>query len=632
MKSFLHNVSSFVHSITTDDHYASYGSQYKSSPLTKSGSSDDIDPIHTNSTYYRSGINGSSSNIVSENGQTGSNINETGRPYGASNYASYSSDRLNNANPYGSTTNLAASGSSSSLNKVNYTPGMRSSHIGNASHPSEIPLQDYNDGAPLPPPVSVSWQRIDQWTEDFFPELYDQLCYPASSADLNELENDLDCTLPLDVRDSYLVHDGQEKWGKPAGIIYGITLLDLESISEEWDHWRLTAVKLNKAINKTRSNPPSSLGVNSRSDVSLRDLTAKDGIPSSNDNWLYHQESVPEECIQKVYAHPGWIPLAKDFCGNNIAVDLAPGPRGKWGQVILFGRDFDRKFVVAPSWAAFLAQLADDFGNGNVEVDNTPDSEDIFFKTDSGRLLSSYFTVLKSRVERQVRQNKRLPKLPSHSNSSVHNTNHSNSVTNLSLPSKRIPSTNSMPQFKQKQPLSSPATPSLISPVASSANLMDKNSTADIVISINGTKLENFDEEKEPESEKVNGKIKKNEDLSLSDVMQEPTIISGVQDEKKTEIKLKEEPSVDNTLAADGDLKDEQIKDEDLKDEKVVSEEAEGEEIENEGVEDEEAKTENKETEAEEEVIKPELKEEKKKKEESKDEEVTKEEVVEVEL
>jgi hypothetical protein len=73
--------------------------------------------------------------------------------------------------------------------------------------------------------------------------------------------------------------------------------------------------------------------------------------------------------VQKAYAHPGWIPLARDWGGNNLAVDLAPGPTGKWGQVIIFGRDYDCKYVVARSWSAFLAMVADDLSSEKVFVD-----------------------------------------------------------------------------------------------------------------------------------------------------------------------------------------------------------------------------------------------------------------------
>lgn len=84
---------------------------------------------------------------------------------------------------------------------------------------------------------------------------------------------------------------------------------------------------------------------------------------------LAKQDSQPSGAIQRVYVHPAWIPLARDWGGNNLAVDLAPGPAGRWGQIILFGRDYDCKYVVARSWSAFLATLADDLNSGKWFVD-----------------------------------------------------------------------------------------------------------------------------------------------------------------------------------------------------------------------------------------------------------------------
>jgi hypothetical protein len=48
---------------------------------------------------------------------------------------------------------------------------------------------------------------------------------------------------------------------------------------------------------------------------------------------------------------------------------------GKWGQVILCGRDYDTKFVVARSWAIFLANLADDFGTGDMIIVDEENNE-----------------------------------------------------------------------------------------------------------------------------------------------------------------------------------------------------------------------------------------------------------------
>jgi cell wall assembly regulator SMI1 len=52
-----------------------------------------------------------------------------------------------------------------------------------------------------------------------------------------------------------------------------------------------------------------------------------------------------------------WIPFAKDFAGNFLCVDRDPESGGIEGQVIEAAYDDGRLQVVAPSLAAFLADL-----------------------------------------------------------------------------------------------------------------------------------------------------------------------------------------------------------------------------------------------------------------------------------
>jgi cell wall assembly regulator SMI1 len=255
-----------------------------------------------------------------------------------------------------------------------YSPGIRSltsqrrtsnDQGADGSGSGEIQMQSFHEGAPPPPPVSHSWQKIDRWAENNYEELFDQLCEGCTQNDVNELEHDLDCSLPLEVRESLQVHDGQERGGLPTGVIFGCMLLDCEEIVHEWKNWRTVSEEFfqNSAI--TAPQPPSKAFGGSSS--------AGPSHQTSNPLWrqelLDRQDSQPSRAIQKVYAHPAWIPLARDWGGNCIAVDLAPGPAGKWGQVIIFGRDYDCKYVVARSWAAFLAAVADDFSNPSVSVE-----------------------------------------------------------------------------------------------------------------------------------------------------------------------------------------------------------------------------------------------------------------------
>lgn len=60
--------------------------------------------------------------------------------------------------------------------------------------------------------------------------------------------------------------------------------------------------------------------------------------------------------------------MLKDNIGNQIAMDLSPGPNGKWGQIILFGRDFDTKLVIASSLQEFIFGFVTDLEQGNFKL------------------------------------------------------------------------------------------------------------------------------------------------------------------------------------------------------------------------------------------------------------------------
>ncbi|KAK7749448.1 Cell wall assembly regulator [Cytospora paraplurivora] len=291
-----------------------------------------------------------------------------------------------------------------------YSPGLRSqlarSNTGDGfemqSSGGEIPMQSFQDGMPPAPPVTHSWRRIDAWAEENYPELWDQLCEGCTVNDLNELEHVLDCTLPPDVRDSLQVHDGQERGGMPTGIVFSAMLLDCEEIVQDWDQWR----KVNEhfLLDNAIVNPsaPSKAHGGSSEASSSKSAPAPNATDKTawRETLVARQDSVPSDAIRKAYAHPAWIPMVRDWGGNNLAVDLAPGPKGYWGQIILFGRDYDTKYVVARSWGHFLATLADDLNSGKWTIDE--DSNELKlreFKTT--RVEPNYFDILRWRVDQK---------------------------------------------------------------------------------------------------------------------------------------------------------------------------------------------------------------------------------------
>lgn len=222
---------------------------------------------------------------------------------------------------------------------------LRLSRAGSSSRtPSLLPM--HHDPLHSPalshtayPPLASTWQRLRAWLAREYPELGDTLNYGILPQDLTQIEMQFGFALPAVIRQSYLLVDGQEAEsaaGCSEGLFFGLVLLPLEDVLEEWRFWR-----------EVDDDP--STGANPR----LREA----------------MESIPPGWIRKDYSQRGWIPLIADRAGNYIGVDLNPGKSGSVGQVIVFGRDFDTKVVLfngdgAAGWAKWLASFVEDLESG----------------------------------------------------------------------------------------------------------------------------------------------------------------------------------------------------------------------------------------------------------------------------
>ncbi|KAK7035727.1 hypothetical protein R3P38DRAFT_3183542 [Favolaschia claudopus] len=208
---------------------------------------------------------------------------------------------------------------------------------------------------PSYPPLNVTWDRLRIWLAREYPELGDTLNYGILPQDLAEIESHFGFELPRVVRESYLTVDGQEAEsaaGCAEGLFFGLTLLPLEDVLEEWRFWR-----------EVDEDPATGANAQLRQDM----------------------QSIPPGWVRKEYSQRGWIPLIADKAGNYVGVDINPDTSGSAGQVIVFGRDFDTKIVLWPGegaagWAKWLACFVDDLESGEgYEIgagDNSEGSED----------------------------------------------------------------------------------------------------------------------------------------------------------------------------------------------------------------------------------------------------------------
>ncbi|KAI1104329.1 cell wall assembly and cell proliferation coordinating protein [Jackrogersella minutella] len=380
---------SFWHSMTSYDRHSSYDSPYRTGRHVPLDRQNTLTSIATAS-ESRADI-------------TSPYVDELGRLSTGMDGTSYAGAGLPATSPMSPGSNGPYSPGLRSLNAQRQ--GAKDDGFETVSSPGEIPMQSFTDGGPPAPPVAHSWRRIDRWAEENYPELFDQLCEGCTENDLNELEHQLDCSLPQDVRDSLSVHDGQERGGMPTGIIFGSMLLDCEELVQEWDQWKKVNQQYLLETTVVKPAVPSkAFGGSGQASSSKSAPGSPSSHGSQKESWRQElqsrQDSVPHGAVQRAYAHPGWIPLVRDWGGNNLAVDLAPGPTGVWGQIILFGRDYDTKYVVAKSWAAFLAIVSDDLNSGKWFVDE--DTNELKLREfKSTRVEPSYFDILRWRMDQK---------------------------------------------------------------------------------------------------------------------------------------------------------------------------------------------------------------------------------------
>lgn len=178
------------------------------------------------------------------------------------------------------------------------------------------------------------WEALKAWYAEHLPEVVTSLNPGASEEALGAFTRELAEEglpgLPVGLRDVYGQNDGQAR--ASSGFFFGLEFLRLEEVRRNWQGWCEHA-----------------------KDRSLDDL---------NEN----SRSYPQGAIQLRYANHGWIPFAFDWGGNHLGIDLTPGPAGRVGQVINFGRDEDHKFVLAPSLEAFLAWQLRALQRGNFRI------------------------------------------------------------------------------------------------------------------------------------------------------------------------------------------------------------------------------------------------------------------------
>ena len=168
--------------------------------------------------------------------------------------------------------------------------------------------------------IEELWNRVTAVYEKEKPGFKAYLNPAVKMEEVNEIEEKMGFELPAQLKELYQCNNGDNE--NLEGSILGLKFLSLGEMFMNWCDWLyvLKDKELMKECEKVA-------------------------------------ESVAEKAIKKVYANRKWIPLAHDLNGNYIGIDLDPDENGTIGQIINYGSDENRKYVITKNVKEFLALI-----------------------------------------------------------------------------------------------------------------------------------------------------------------------------------------------------------------------------------------------------------------------------------
>lgn len=155
---------------------------------------------------------------------------------------------------------------------------------------------------------------------------------PATIFQIEEIENKMELSFPSELRDLYLINNGQVSCNKFEGFFYGLRFITLDELYDTWLlHYSLCKGKTEEDMAK-----------------------------------LYGTyKCYPENTVKTCYVNKNWIPFAADTCGNYIGIDSDPDVEGVKGQIIIYGRDETERVVVSHKLIDYIALMIEELKKGN---------------------------------------------------------------------------------------------------------------------------------------------------------------------------------------------------------------------------------------------------------------------------
>jgi len=179
------------------------------------------------------------------------------------------------------------------------------------------------------------WQRIEDWLSKHYPAMVADLNPGCSLNEVLTLEGEIGVELPESFKAFYAIHNGQRAKDY-IGLFYNISLLPLADIPTQWNVWS--------------------------------DIMEDYGPEGMEENFDQCQTSLMPDKVKAMYANRKWIPFAVIWDSNYLGLDFDPGPEGRLGQVINFGREEEQKAVLANSFEEFIEDFIEELESGGAVI------------------------------------------------------------------------------------------------------------------------------------------------------------------------------------------------------------------------------------------------------------------------
>lgn len=178
----------------------------------------------------------------------------------------------------------------------------------------------------------------------YIPEVEELLNPGVEEAQIMEAEKRIGFPFPDDFRKLYMKHNGEGD--QVMGVMAGFTWMDLQSVTGYWRG------RQNSSLNVISSKP----------------------------------DAVKEGGYRK-----GWVPFADDSGGSLLIMDLEPGDKGSYSQIISLDRNTNISYVLAESFSQFIESIAAQLRTGDLEPKETVDV--IFVHRKRGHLFDDLLTL-----------------------------------------------------------------------------------------------------------------------------------------------------------------------------------------------------------------------------------------------